>query len=449
MWRKNRFIKYFGVIGILGPILIYTYYVYIVSWLLGFAFFSVSGSVMTAAESQDSITAFLNGYRGILRNEWFSGIGWAYLFLVVTLGLNTWILLRGIRGGIELLCKIAMPVLLVLGVVLVVRVLTLGAPDPAQPAWNVGGGMGFLWNPDFSVLGRSQVWLAAAGQVFFSLSVGFGVILTYSSYLKRGDDVALSGLTAVSTNTFAEVILGGSIVIPAAFAFFGPMATQQIAQSGFDLAVVTMPMIFAKMHFGQLFAVLWFTLLFLAGITSSVSVAQPAVTFLEDELDVGKGTAVAIFATGTFILIQLPVFLLSHGVLDDMDFLAANFFVVVFALIEVVLFAWVFGMNRAWEEIHHGAQLRIPRVYKYIIKFVTPSILIVILGWWFYERWLDVLLLRKTLEGGEISPTDRPIILASRLLILLMIWGMIVMVKLAWRRRQAAPAVSQAGETPT
>jgi len=194
---------------------------------------------------------------------------------------------------------------------------------------------------------------------------------------------------------------------------------------------------------------LWFTLLFLAGITSSVSVAQPAVTFLEDELDVGKGTAVAIFATGTFILIQLPVFLLSHGVLDDMDFLAANFFVVVFALIEVVLFAWVFGMNRAWEEIHHGAQLRIPRVYKYIIKFVTPSILIVILGWWFYERWLDVLLLRKTLEGGEISPTDRPIILASRLLILLMIWGMIVMVKLAWRRRQAAPAVSQAGETPT
>ncbi len=427
IWRKNRFIKYFGIIGILGPILIYMWYVYVESWLLGFTVFSATGSLLEAANSRESMKAFLHGYQGIAHNKYFSGIGWAYLFLVITCLANAAVIYKGIRGGIEKFCKIALPTLLILGIILAVRVLTLGTPDPAHPQWNINNGLGYLWNPNLSQLKYPSVWLAAAGQVFFTLSVGIGVILTYASYLKKADDVALSGLTAVSTNTFAEVILGGTIVITAAYAFFGP----KIASGGaFDLGFITMPMIFNKMAFGQIFAIIWFGLLFIAGITSSISLAQPAIAFLEDELDIDKKTSVGIFATGTFILAQLPVFFLKNGVLDDLDFITANICLVTFALIEVLLFGWVLGINRAWEEVHHGAQMRIPNIYKFIVKFITPAILIFILSWWFYHDGID------KIKMTGISDTDKPVILASRFTVLLLVWGLIVMVKLAWRRKK-------------
>jgi len=105
----------------------------------------------------------------------------------------------------------------------------------------------FLWNPRWDKLNDANVWLAAAGQIFFTLSAGFGVILTYASYLTKRDDVTLSGLTAATTNEIAEVVLGGSIMIPAAFAFIGPQAVQAIAEQDlFDLGFITMPLISRK-----------------------------------------------------------------------------------------------------------------------------------------------------------------------------------------------------------
>jgi len=444
IWRKNRFIKYFGIIGILGPIVIYMYYVYIESWLLGFAVFTANGATAEAITDQTLMRSFLAGYQGLQHNQYFHGLGWAYLFFVITFVLNTLVIYRGIRGGIERLCKIAMPVLLVLGVIIAVRVLSLGSPDPDKPTWSVYNGMGFLWNPDLTALKDPDVWLAAAGQVFFTLSVGIGVILTYASYLKRGDDVALSGLTAVSTNEFTEVILAGSIVIPAAYAFFGPHQITAIAGGGaFDLGFVTMPMIFGKMHLGQFFATIWFALLFLAGITSSVSLAQPAVAFLEDELDIDRKTAVGIFATGTFLLAHLPILFLRNGVLDDLDFLGGTLFLVIFATVETILFGWVFGIDRAWEEIHHGAELRVPTIYKFIIKYVTPTFLLIILGTWTAKSWWKKLLLL------DVEADNRPVVLASRLMVLVLIWGLIVMVKLAWRRRAARAPADETGQSPS
>jgi SNF family Na+-dependent transporter len=181
------------------------------------------------------------------------------------------------------MCKLAMPLLFGFALVLFFRVISLGTPDPARPEWNISNGFGFVWNPDFSALLHAKVWLEAAGQIFFTLSVGIGVILTYASYLSKGDDVVLSGTTAASTNEIAEVILGGSIILPAAFVFFGPTEIQSIARGGvFDLGFVTMPLVLNKLPLAQLFGFAWFFLLFLAGVTSSVSIAQPAVAFLED-----------------------------------------------------------------------------------------------------------------------------------------------------------------------
>src|SRR3989344_1076032 len=288
LW-KHRVVKYLGVIGIFGPIVVFIYYTYIESWLLGYAFFALTGKLLAIA-TPEGMKGFLAAYQGLAPG---SNIWTAYIFFLITFALNFYFLYRGVQAGIELLCKIALPVLFLFGAIVAVRVLTFGAPDPARPDWNVLNGLGFLWNPDFSVLTNANVWLAAAGQIFFTLSVGMGAILTYASYLKRGDDVVLSGLTAASTNELAEVVLGGSIVIPAAFAFFGLAGATAAAHSGaFNLGFVTMPLIFGQIPLGEIFALLWFALLFLAGLTSSVSLAAPAAAFVFDEFDLDRKTAI-------------------------------------------------------------------------------------------------------------------------------------------------------------
>jgi len=430
LWQKNRFIKYFGVIGIFGPLVIFIYYTYIESWLLGYAFFAIAGKY-TSANTQQALQSFLQGYQGLEKNQYFSGLGVAYTFFIITFLLNTFVIYKGIKGGIEKLCNIAMPVLFAFGIFIMIRVLTLGAPDASNPGWNIKNGLGFLWNPDFSALKSAKVWLAAAGQIFFTLSVGIGVILTYASYLKKSDDVVLSGLTAVSTNEFAEVILGGSIVIPVAFAFFGPLGAQEAAKSGtFNLSFVTMPLIFQKLSCGAFFAFIWFALLFLAGITSSVSLAQPAVCFLEDEFNINRKKAVSIFAAASFILCQPAVFFLGHGVVNELDFWGGTFCLVLFAAIEIILFAWIFGMEKAWEEIHHGADMRVPKIYKFIIKYVTPVFLLLILGSWFIQEGLPTITMKR------IADIDKPYVFMTRIGLIVLFGALALLVKIAWGKRK-------------
>ena len=427
LWRKNRFIKYFGVIGIFGPLVIFIYYTYIESWSLGYSFFSLLGRYAQVPDDA-AMASFLQGFQGLVKNQYFSSIIPAYSFFVVTFILNMVVVYYGIRGGIERLAKFAMPTLFLFALFIMLRVFALGTPDPARPDWNVLNGLGFLWNPDLSTLKEPGVWLAAAGQVFFTLSVGIGVILTYASYLSRGDDVVLSGLSAVSTNEFAEVILGGSIVIPAAFVFFGPERIKDIAQSAFNLGFVTMPLIFKQLPLANLLGGIWFMLLFLAGITSSVSLVQPAVAFLEDEFNINRKKAVIIFAIVAFALCQPVVFFLRFGVLDELDFWGGTFCLVLFAAVETILFAWVFGIDQAWEEIHHGAQLRLPRIYKFIIKYITPSLLIIILAAWFFKDWLPLILMQG------VPAQNLPYILGARLGLLSLFILLAIMVKIAWRR---------------
>ncbi len=430
LWEKNRFIKYFGVIGIFGPLVIFIYYTYIESWLLGYSFYALTGK-LTAITTQEEMQAFLRGYQGLEKNQYFGSIAPAYIFFLITFAANITVVYFGIRGGIEKLTKIAMPLLLSFAVIIAIRVLTLGGIS--KPEWNPVNGLGFLWNLDFSGLLKPKVWLAAAGQVFFTLSVGIGVILTYASYLKKRDDVALSGLSAVSVNEFAEVIVGASIVIPAAFVFFGPIGIESIAKSGsFNLGFVTMPLIFQKIIGGGFFALLWFSLLFMAGITSSISLAQPAVAFIEDEFNFRRHKAVIIFAVVCFILCQPAIFFLKNGVVDELDFWGGTFFLVIFATIETILFTWVFGIDRAWEEMHVGADITIPRVYKFIIKYITPLFLLAILGAWFWQ------LLIPKLKMTDVSPENRIFVLCTRAGLILLLATLAILVKVAWRKRKMA-----------
>jgi NSS family neurotransmitter:Na+ symporter len=427
LWR-SRWAKYLGALGVGLPLALVIYYGYIESWTLAYGVFSVTGKYWGIL-TREGMGSFLHSYQG-LESGAFPGVWVAYGFFVVTALVNYWIISRGVVRGIETLAKIAMPVLFLFAVALVIRVFTLGTPDPGRPENNILNGLAFMWNPDFSKLGSSAVWLAAAGQIFFTLSIGTGCIQTYASYLREKDDVALTGLTTSTTNEFAEVILGGSIAIPVAVAFFGLAETREIATEGsFNLGFQAMPVIFQKIALGKVFGGFWFLLLFFAGITSSVALMQPAVAFLQDELKMTRRKAAFIVFLIVFCCGQPVVFFLGHGFLDEMDFWVGNFGLVVFAVIEIILFAWVFRMQNAWKEITMGADIKLPRVFYYIIHWVTPAALLTILGFWFYQQALPTLFMK------DVPAENVPYLWGARIMLLGIFAVFILLVRRAWKRK--------------
>ncbi|MDR4507868.1 MAG: sodium-dependent transporter [Candidatus Brocadiaceae bacterium] len=425
LW-KNRIAKYLGVIGIAGPLAIVIYYSYIASWTVGYSIFSlfkklppverIEGMEKTVAPFSDVLLQYIGTGKFFLVPSFF-----AYVVFTLTLLVSVFILARGISRGIELLAKIAMPLLFLFAVFLVIRVMTLGSP--VHHDYSPLKGLAFLWEPNFSQLLNLDIWLSAAGQIFFTLSLGMGIILTYTSYLREKDDIALSGLTTASTNEFTEVVLGASIAIPATVVIFGVSNAEKIAQEGaFQLAFVSMPAILSFIPQGNLFGFFWFCLLFFAGITSIVGLAQPAIAFLEEEFLVKRKHAA--WGIGGFIFLSSHIPIFVKGTLDELDFWVGTFCITVFATIEIILFFWVFGSKKAWREMNKGAEIPIPRIFFYICKYVTPVILLAIsAGWMIQFGWQEMI---------QISLTKW--IARSYLIFLFVITG--ALVHISWKRRR-------------
>lgn len=372
--------KYLGVIGFIVPVCIYMYYVYIEAWCLGYALNSINGNLTgTGIDFQAFFGTFTGADSdGVAIRFGLEKVG---IFVLIVYALNFFFIYRGISKGIETVCKYAMPALIVIALIILVRVLTLGTPDPLKPDQNIIAGLGYLWNPGDIAhdLRNPQLWLAAAGQIFFSLSVGFGVIITYASYLRKNDDVVLSGLTASATNEFCEVGLGGLITVPAAFVFLGGAGI--VGQGTFGLGFNVLPEVFAHMPGGQIFASIFFLLLFLAAITSSLSMLQPGIAFLEEGLNINRKQSVALlgFVTGIGTMI-IWYFSKDLKALDTIDFWVGTVMLFVQATILVIIFGWGIGIKKGWAMAHEGAEMQIPNIYKFIIKYVTPSFLLIIFG---------------------------------------------------------------------
>jgi len=426
---RKRWAKYLGSIGIIGPLFIFFYYVYIESWLLGFAWYALSGKLLDAVQ-QNTLTNLFSNYIN-LKTTIFYGIPSSLFFFLITFIINFSVIGFGVRRGIENINKIALPLIFLLGIILLVRVLTTPG---------IQRGLAFMWNPDFSSLLRPRVWMEASGQIFFTLSVGIGTILTYASYIKKNQDIALSSLSSCAANGFAEVIIGGTIVVPMALVLFGASNIEQIAKMGtFGLGFNTMPVVFAKMPLASLLQFIWFLLLFFAGITSSISIIQPTISFLEDELSWKHNQSVLVTSVFCFVMCLVSVFGLSAGVLDELDFWGSTFALVLFGTIEAILFSWVFGIDKGWGELNHGAHIKLPIIFKYIIKYVTPVYLFCILfSWLFVEGWDFI-----TLKG--IDPLEKVTFLgitlskimfisSFRFFLLLMLLSFNIIIYLAWKK---------------
>jgi NSS family neurotransmitter:Na+ symporter len=373
---KRAMWKYIGVFGIFTNIGVAAYYCYIESWTLSYVVHSVARTF--GGMSQAEVAQFFNDYVDIGKST--TGIPYeAVVFYIICLVLNTWILSRGLKG-VEKVAKIGMPLLILFGVVLAIRGLTLGTSGASAeiPFASALDGLNFLWTPQFDSLANPKVWLAAAGQVFFTLSVGMGTIQCYASYLRENDDVALNGVTSGFTNEFVEVVLGSSIVIPIAAGYLGLDWVKENA--GFGMAFQTMPFLFEK--WGPILAALaglmWFGLLFFAGITSSLAMGTPWMGFMHDEFNWDRKKGAISFGLITLIMGLPTVFFFQQGVFDEYDYWAGTVSLVVFAMLETILFVWIFGMKRGWKEINLGADIKLPSVYKYVMMTITPVLLILV-----------------------------------------------------------------------
>ncbi len=369
---KSKLWKYAGVFGIFTNLTVAAYYCYIESWTLSYAWHSITGAFN--GMSSDQVSNFFGEYVGTASGSMITFSNEAIFFFAITLVLNLWILSRGLSKGVEIASKIGMPILIIFGIFLAIRALTLHAGD--QGAVNDASlGLNFLWQPQFDSLSNPKVWLAAAGQIFFTLSVGMGSIHCYAAYLKEKDDIALNAASAGWMNEFVEVLLGGSIIVPIAVAYLGIDWIKD--NVGFSMGFRTMPTLFN--YWGPILSALaglaWFGLLFFAGITSSLAMGQPVMAFLQDEYKMERSRSAWLFGGITLILALWCILFYGAGAFGEFDDWSGTFALVVFALLESIAFAWVFGIEKGWEEINRGADIKIPHFFKYVIKYVTPAFL--------------------------------------------------------------------------
>lgn len=382
---------YVGMLGTVMPVLIYTYYVIVEALCLYYAWHYLTGTLAGFGDDVSAVGEFFVTSMGMTEHGaiFTSGQGQFLGFVGLCFLINFFLIYRGLSRGIEKFCAIAMPLLVVCALIVLVRVLTL-QPLPETPDQSLWAGLGFMWNPAqdggsiWDTLGNPDVWLAATGQIFFSLSVGFGLILTYASYLRKDDDVALSSLTSVSGNGFCEVVLGGMIALPAAYIFLGPVFLSDPDNIGtFSLGFVTLPNVFNQMPAGAFFGFLFFFLLFLAAVTSSLSMLQPSIALLEEGLGITRKPSVAILGfitfAGTFFIIYFSAGLQA---LDTVDFWMANFFIFIFATVQTIIFGWVLGPKKGYEELAAGAEIRVPRGIMFVIRYISPLFLLTVFALW-------------------------------------------------------------------
>lgn len=351
-----------GYMGVLCAFIIMAFYSTVAGWTLEY--------IVKAVGNQ-----FHGKELSVIEQEFadFHDMGWKnVLWQAVFIFLTGFVVFKGVADGIEKYAKILMPVLVAILVVLGIRAVTLpGAKE----------GLTFLFKPDFSKI-TGSVLISALGQAFFSLSMGMGVLITYGSYIQKDDNLTTTALSVTLSDTLIAV-LAGVVIFPAAFSF-GVQPT-----AGMGLVFNTLPMIFNQMAGGYFFCIIFFVLLAVAALTSTISLLEVIVAYFVEELRMSRRWATVIaslgcMAIGVFASLSLKsdtgFTIAGLSFFDSLDFISAKVLLPIGALFIVIFVGWVMGRKTFNEEITNGGKLKlsIKSVIFFIIRYLAPLAIAVI-----------------------------------------------------------------------
>lgn len=333
-----------GLMGVIAAFMILSFYAVVAGWTIEYLYLAVSNG-LSGKSSLELDMVFSDSTSGTLR---------PILMMVLFMFMSAFIVKSGVSRGIEKYSKMLMPLLLVIIVLLGIRSITL---DGAME------GLVFLFKPDFSRI-TTKVVLEALGQSFFSLSLGMGVMATYGSYIKKGESLGRTAIYVSLTDTIIA-ILAGVAIFPAVFAFGIEPG------SGPGLVFVTLPGIFNQMFGGYFFALIFFTLLVIAALTSSISLLEVIVAYFTEELKMKRPTA-TWWAAGSITI--LAVFCAVYSTLFSFfDKTSSNILLPLGGLLIVIFAGWFMGRQAVRNELEaDGKMARYFKIFVIVIKFIAP-----------------------------------------------------------------------------
>ncbi|MBL7014098.1 MAG: sodium-dependent transporter [Candidatus Marinimicrobia bacterium] len=356
-----------GSMGVLAGFIILSFYTVIAGWSIGYIIEALKGSFSLFSDPSIASSYFDERVSDV---SWI--VGYHTLFSILTM----LVVYAGVNKGIEKGSKIMMPVLFFLLVLLVIRGVTLPGADK---------GLAFLWSPDWSKISGQSV-LIALGHAFFTISLGMGAMMTYGSYLSQKDHIPSAAIQIVFLDTLIALLAGVAI-------FTAVFAMGQDPASGPGLIFVTLPVVFAKMPGGVIWALLFFLLLTLAALTSAISLLEVVVAYFVDERKWKRHKAVLIFGFVTFLIgvpsalsfnIMSDVHFFGKTWFDNADYLASNILLPGGGLFISIFVGWIWGFDKVLIELKKGSESLfdnyplVIKAWKIFLKYLSPVMILIV-----------------------------------------------------------------------
>ena len=357
--------KRFGFVGYLGcvvPFIITPYYCVIGGWVIKYLITFVTGQV-NAAAGDDYFTGFIT--------QAGEPIIWFLLFAILT----AVVVIIGVQKGIEKASMIMMPILLVL--IVGISIFCVTRPGALE-------GVKYYLLPDLSNFSTTTI-LAAMGQLFYSMSLAMGIMITYGSYMKKEDDLRQS-VRQIEIFDTAVAILAGLMIVPSVFAFSG--GSEEALGKGPSLMFITLPKVFESMSFGGLIGAAFFILVLFAALTSSISLLETNVSILCDKFHWSrkKGTIAAsayIIVVGAIVSLGFGplsfVQIIGMGLLDFFDFISNSILMPIVALLTCISVGYFIKPNFIYEEVERTSVFKEKKFYTFMLKYAAPVCLVLIL----------------------------------------------------------------------
>ncbi len=359
--------SFVGYLAAIVPAIILPYYCVIGGWVLKYLSMFISGNMAgTVATYGEESKSFFSHFIGNAS----SPVLWFSIFLVITM----LVLLFGVDKGIEKASKIMMPVLFILTIVVTIFALTLPGADK---------GVAYYLLPkleDFSI----DTVIAAMGQLFYSMSLAMGIMITYGSYMKKDVHIEKS-VHQIEIFDTSFAILAGLMIVPAAFAH-----NNGVVDSGPGLMFDTLPHVFDKMggFLGSVVGAMFFLLVLFAALTSSISLAETVVSILMDKLKWNRKVTIIAVLAGAFLLgltsclgysVWSGITILGNQFLDFYDYISNSVIMPVVALLTCIVVGYVVKTKTVTDEVEKNGKFKFKKAFEILIKFIAPICLVLIL----------------------------------------------------------------------